>query len=255
MNKAQVLKKLAAFGTAQTRKVYARHGVEGAMYGVSYANLGVLKRQIKCDHQLAVQLWSSGNHDARVLATMIADGASMDARTLDAWAKAASNHILTAAVAEVAAASPIAAARAAKWTKAKAEFVSSTGWNLVSRLAQTEEGLPDAVLEKYVAQIEKTIHAAPNRTRYSMNTALIGIGIRNARLKKRALAAAKKIGAVEVDHGETGCKTPDAAAYIAKTMAHRKKKAAKKKTAKKKTAKRKAGNKKTARKKASAARR
>jgi len=38
------------------------------------------------------------------------------------------------------------------------------------------------------------------------------------------LAAAKRIGKVEVDHGETGCKTPDAAAYIRKVLDHRRKK-------------------------------
>ena len=40
-------------------------------------------------------------------------------------------------------------------------------------------------------------------------------------------AAARRIGTVEVDHGETGCKTPDAEPYIKKTLAHRKKKAKK----------------------------
>jgi hypothetical protein len=38
------------------------------------------------------------------------------------------------------------------------------------------------------------------------------------------VTAAQRIGAVEVDHGETGCKTPDAAAYIAKARAHRRRK-------------------------------
>ena len=81
--------------------------------------------------------------------------------------------------------------------------------------------------------IEAKIHKAKNRTRYSMNSALIGIGAYNAKLRKRALQVAKNIGTVEVDHGETGCKTPDAAAYIAKTVAHHgaKKKATKKKGA------------------------
>ena len=55
-----------------------------------------------------------------------------------------------------------------------------------------------------------------------MNSALIGI--RNRALEQKALAAAKRIGQVEVDHGETGCKTPDAAAYIRKAVERRKKK-------------------------------
>ena len=60
-----------------------------------------------------------------------------------------------------------------------------------------------------------------------MNNALICIGVRNPKLQRRAIAVAGKIGKVEVDHGETSCKTPDAVPYIKKTIAHRKKKARK----------------------------
>jgi hypothetical protein len=57
-----------------------------------------------------------------------------------------------------------------------------------------------------------------------MNSALISIGIRNDRMEKLAIAAAKRIGPVEVDHGETDCKTPDAEDYIKKARARTKKK-------------------------------
>ena len=65
------------------------------------------------------------------------------------------------------------------------------------------------------------------RTDHAMNRALIAIGVSNARLEKPALAAAKRIGKVEVDHGETGCQTPDAAAYIRKTAEYRRNRAKK----------------------------
>jgi hypothetical protein len=55
-----------------------------------------------------------------------------------------------------------------------------------------------------------------------MNNALIAIGTRNAKVEKKALEAAKMIGKVEVDHGETGCKTPDAAEYIKKARVWKK---------------------------------
>ena len=60
----------------------------------------------------------------------------------------------------------------------------------------------------------------------AMNTALINIGVRNEALRERALAAAERIGAVEVDHGQTACETPDAVEYIHKTVAYREKKKA-----------------------------
>jgi hypothetical protein len=53
-----------------------------------------------------------------------------------------------------------------------------------------------------------------------MNMAVIQIGCRNAALRKAATAAARRIGKVVVDHGDTACKTPDAAAYIDKAWAH-----------------------------------
>jgi len=43
----QTMKALKSLGTAQNRKVYARHGVTGDAYGVSYAHLGQLKKKIR----------------------------------------------------------------------------------------------------------------------------------------------------------------------------------------------------------------
>ncbi len=67
-----------------------------------------------------------------------------------------------------------------------------------------------------LATIEKTIHRSPNWARRAMKTAVMAIGIYKPALRKKAIEAAKRIGPVDVDHGETSCKTPDAAAYIEK---------------------------------------
>jgi hypothetical protein len=65
-----------------------------------------------------------------------------------------------------------------------------------------------------------------------MHNALIGIGSYGSKsLRDKAIAAAKRIGKVEIDHGETGCKTPDAVTYINKTVEYRAAKAAKAKAA------------------------
>ena len=53
MTKRDVLAELAAMGTAQNRKVYGRHGVVGAQYGVSFTNLAKLRKRIKTDQALA----------------------------------------------------------------------------------------------------------------------------------------------------------------------------------------------------------
>ncbi|MBI5799956.1 MAG: DNA alkylation repair protein [Verrucomicrobia bacterium] len=220
MTLAQTLQQLEAAGSAQTRKTYARHGVGPKMFGVSYAVLGKLTRQIKRDHALALGLWASGWHDARVLATMIADPQRADAALLDAWVADCDDRAIAGALAAFAASSPAAEAVAAKWCAAGREFVAVAGWDVVARLAMNST-LPDAKFADLLKTIERAIHGAQNHVRYAMNGALIAIGVRNPKLEKLAVAAAKRIGKVEVDHGDTSCQTPDAVAYIAKTKAHR----------------------------------
>jgi len=115
----------------------------------------------------------------------------------------------------------------ARWTRAKAEWKGSAGWSILSRLALEDKSTKDEDFAPYLGKIEKEIHTSKNRVRYSMNNALIAIGARSSKLERRALAIAKRIGTVEVDHGETGCKTPDAVSYIPKARARQARRAAK----------------------------
>ena len=93
----------------------------------------------------------------------------------------------------------------------------------MASMANNDEALDDNFFAGHLDTIERDIHAAKNRTRYAMNLALIEIGARNSKLEKKAIAVAKRIGPIEVDHGETGCQTPEAVSYIKKVVAHRKK--------------------------------
>jgi 3-methyladenine DNA glycosylase AlkD len=222
MDTKQALAKLRAAGTAQNRKVYARHGAGPEMFGVSHAELGKLRKAIGVDHDLAVGLWQSGNHDARILAGMVADPARLSAKEADAWLRDVDNHMTAYALARLVAASAHGKARLAKWTKAKDEWTGTVGWSLVAELAGADSGPSDAELARLVAEIEQRIHASPNRVRYAMNTALIAIGVRGGELRELAVDAARRIGAVEVDHGETGCKTPAAVPYIERSPARTK---------------------------------
>lgn len=223
MELQETLHQLELLGTEQNRKTYRRHGAGENLYGVSWADLGKLQKKIKKDHALAVELWVTGNYDARILATMIADPKAMTSDDLDAWAGDLDNYVVTDAFSKLAAGSPLIREKIDRWTAADHEWIESAGWSLLAQLAMKDGDLSDDDYEKHLAVIEKDIHNRKNRVRYSMNSALIAIGGRNERLMEKALAAAAKIGKVEVDHGETGCKTPQAAEYIQKMVARKKK--------------------------------
>ncbi|TAJ04371.1 MAG: DNA alkylation repair protein [Planctomycetota bacterium] len=220
MTLAQVMAALEKAGSEQTRKTYARHGVTVPMFGVSFATLKLLVKQIGVDHELALALWNTGNHDARTLAIKIADPAKVSAADLDRWARGMRVRSCGAYVPALASESPHGPAKAREWLASKEEPVRCAGWALAGFLTHADEGASDAWFLELVERIAKTIHQAPNDERYSMNGALIALGGRSAALRKAATAAAKKIGVVEVDHGDTSCKTPDAGPYIEKMWAH-----------------------------------
>ena len=222
---ASVMKELEACGTAQNRKVYARQGMKEPMFGVSYANLGKLTKRIKQDQALAEQLWDSGVHDARVLATMIADPSACSDALLARWVKQLNGYPLTDALSRVAAESPGARKNCRAWIKSKSEWISQLGWNVVTHWAFYDPSVPDDDFRQDLALIKSSLHKAKNRTRHSMNNAIISIGMRSPALKKEAIRVAKSVGKVEVDHGETACKTPDAVEYLKRVETHRKAKA------------------------------
>ncbi|MCC6801538.1 MAG: DNA alkylation repair protein [Anaerolineae bacterium] len=216
-----VLQELEALGTEQNRKIYARHGVGENMYGVSYANLGMLRKRLRTNHELALELWKTGNHDARILALMIADPQQIDSATLDSWVHDLDNYVIVDAFSSFIGSSPLARQKAEQWIESDDEWTGDAGWSLIGQLALKDSSLPNTYFEPYLARIERDLHTSKNRVRHAMNGAVIAIGVRNDGLEAEAVAAAKRIGKVVVDHGKTDCKTPDAITYIAKTKARR----------------------------------
>ena len=217
-----VIQELEDLGTEQNRKIYRRHGVGEDLFGVSFGNIRKLQKKIKKDHALALELWATGNHDARILATMIADPKieEEDSRHdwIESWAADLDNYIIADAFAELVSKTAAAREKAERWNQSEEEWTGRAGWTLMAKIAMKDRTLPDEYFEELLSTIEAEIHTRQNRVRDAMNSALIATGIRNEKLQERALRAAGNIGKVDVDHGATGCVTPDAASYILKTV-------------------------------------
>lgn len=219
MEPQAVLEALRAKAKPNTARIYRRHGVRGETYGVPYAVLGQLVKQIGVDHALALTLWESGIHDARVLAAKLAAVEQLSQPTLAAWMEECDNYVLNGALSALAARMPSALELAEAWTQRRSEeWFCAAGWNIYASLAYTG-ALEVLKARELIARIQTELAGAKNRARHSMNNALISIGGSIAALREEALAAARAMGKVKVDHGETDCKTPDAAAYIQRMVA------------------------------------
>ncbi len=223
MNLKEVMSVLKKQGTEQNRKIYKRHGSSNDLFGVSFANLGALKKKIKTDHDLALALWSTKNMDARTLAIMVADPTSIKSKELDNWIKDIDYYLLADMFALLVAKTKFAKTKQKKWAKSKNEHTKQTGYAMLCAMLREPNLLTETECKNILKTIEKEIHSSPNRARHSMNMALTAIGIYKPELTSIAIKTAEKIGKVVVDHGETSCKTPDAISYIEKALKRLKK--------------------------------
>jgi 3-methyladenine DNA glycosylase AlkD len=209
-------------GSEQTRKTFARHGVAMPMFGVKVADLKLVAKKIRGQQELALSLYDSGNYDAMYLAGMVADGSRMTKKQLEHWAKATTCETLCGyTVPWVATESPYARELALKWIDSKKEPVAIMGWSTYAGVVATREDaeLDLGEVQQLLDRVIKEIHTAPNKVRYVMNQFVIAVGGYVKPLLKAAKKAAKAIGTVSVDMGDTACKVPDALAYIEKIEA------------------------------------
>lgn len=222
MNSKDVLAALKKLGKPQTAAIYKRHGSGDNVFGTLTSEIVKLQKKIKLNHDLAMDLWKTGNAEARILALQIADPNVLTKDDADRFAKDGPVRFVGSYLCGLVARSPISAATMRAWMKSPDESTRELGYALLShRLKNDSASISDTDAEKVLDSIEKQIHRSPNWARYAMNNAVIAIGVFKPTLRSTAIEVAKRIGKVEVDHGDTNCKTPDAAPYIEKA-AHRK---------------------------------
>lgn len=215
----QVLRELKKMSTPQTRKTLLRHGAPESTLGVKIGDMKSIVKKIKGNQQLACDLYETGVYDCMYLAGLVADGAQMTKRQLDAWAKSAPcGTICDYTVAGVAAESPHAREMAIKWIKSRKEPIACCGWSTYTHLVSTapDDDLDLQEIEELLEKVVSDIDNAPNKVRYVMNGFVIAVGCFVKPLLKRAKLAAKSIGTVSVDMGETACQVPVATDYIKK---------------------------------------
>ena len=220
MKLKDVMKALEAKGSEQIKRILMRHGAPASLLGVRIGDMKPIAKQIKGDQALAMELFATGIGDAQYLAGMVADGAKMSRKELQSWASGASWMMVSGfSVAWVASENDAGWDLALEWIDSKKEHIAIAGWTTLAAWVTTH---PDAeldlkTLQRLLARVEKTIHAAPNQVKVQMNYFVIALGTYVAPLGAAAIATARRIGKVEVDVGDTDCKIPDAESYIIKS--------------------------------------
>lgn len=215
----EVMMKLKAMGTEQTKKTFVRHGATEPLFGVKTGDLKKLVKFIKKDQELALALYETGNSDAMYLAGLSVNPKLITIETLQQWVKKANWYAHAEyTVARVAAESPYALELAREWIDSDEEMIATCGWSTYANYVSVtpDENLDLAEIRTLLHRVESTIHQEKNRVRYTMNSFVISVGAYIIALNEEAKQVAAKIGKVHVDVGQTACKVPLATDYIAK---------------------------------------
>jgi hypothetical protein len=219
-----VLKDLQSKGKESAKKTYARHGMaEDRTLGVSTADMKTVAKTIKGQQALALELYATGKMEAMYVAGMVATGKLMTPAQLRTWAdeSAGLSMIYEYTVPWVTVEHPEGRELALQWMDSDEEHIAAAGWRTYAGLVTTipDDQLDLSEVEGLLNRIVRDIHGAKNHAKSRMNGFVISVGSYVMPLHAKAIAAAKKIGVVDVDVGDTACEVPSAAAYIAKVEA------------------------------------
>ncbi|MBO9199554.1 MULTISPECIES: DNA alkylation repair protein [Niastella] len=213
MTLKETLAKLKSLGNDKMRMQNKKRGADDNQFGVKMGDIRTVANTIKADHQLAMDLWETGNVDARLLATLIIDPKQLSVKEMEE--KVLSVNFVQLADwlnSNVVKVHPHNEELRVKWMQAKNHMCARAGWSLTAgRVTRNPDGLD---LSALLDRIEKEMATAPSEVQWTMNTTLAQIGICFPEHRKRALAIGEKLGIYRDYPVSKGCTSPFAPIWI-----------------------------------------
>ncbi|MDO9399187.1 MAG: DNA alkylation repair protein [bacterium] len=195
MQADDILKKLKKLASPKNIEGMARFGIKPKKaIGVSIPNLRKLAKEIGKDHVLAQELWDSGIHEAKILASMIDKIELVTKKQMDSWIKDFDSwDVCDQVCMNLFDKTLFAFEKAIAWTKNELEFERRAGFALMASLAFHNKTFSDEKFLDFFPFIKKYSFDERNYVRKSVNWALRQIGKRNINLNKLAIEKAKEI--------------------------------------------------------------
>lgn len=220
MQLQEVLAELESLGNEKMRAHNARRGAGDNQFGVKLGDIRAVARKIKTNHELALALWETGNIDARFLATLVIEPKLLSADELDRMVRSvAFDRVADWLNAYVVKNHPDKEALRERWMLDDDPMAQRAGWNLTAqRVAGSPEGLDLAAL---LDNIETGMAGAAPEAQWTMNTALVEIGVHHADQRERAIAIGETLGLYRDYPVPRGCTSPFAPIGINEMLSRR----------------------------------
>jgi 3-methyladenine DNA glycosylase AlkD len=193
MQYKDIIDRLHKLANPENVKGMARYGITSKNnLGISIYQLRPLAKEIGTNHPLALKLWNSTIHDARLLACFIDDPAEITAAQMDAWADDFDSwDICDQVCTSLFDQSPLAYEKVYKWADHEKEFVKRAAFSLIAGLAVHDKDAADADFDGFFTLILHHSTDERNYVKKAVNWALRNLGKRNFTLHKKALKTAQ----------------------------------------------------------------
>lgn len=184
----------------------ARFGISSKnTLGVSVTTLRKIVKELKkADpekeklHILALKLWKSEIHEARILATIIEVPELVSEKQADSWVNDLESwDVCDGLCLNLIDKTAFALQKVKKWSRREEEFVRRAGFSLIAGLAAHRKDLDDSEFEQFFPLIKKYSTDPRNFVRKAVNWALRGIGKRNKALLPKAIKLAEEIEKID----------------------------------------------------------
>ncbi len=191
----QVVRELESLGTPRAKEGMSRFGIKTTKaFGVSVPKLRALAKKVGRSHALAGELWETGIHEARILASMMDEPKMVTEEQMENWALDFDSwDVVDGCCGNLFDRTRFCVGKALEWSKRDEEYVKRAGFVLMAELAVHDREAPDRTFLQFLPVIEREAWDERNFVRKAANWALRQIGKRNPALHKAAIEAAKRI--------------------------------------------------------------
>ena len=199
MSVEPVLREMRSMADPRAVEGMARFGIssEGTL-GLSVPTLRSMARRLGRNHGLALGLWESGVHEARILAAMVDDPKLVTESQMERWVRGLDSwDVCDGCCSELFDKTPFAYAKAVEWSGRREEFVRRAGYALMAVLAVHDKKVPDSSFLRFFPEIERGATDQRNFVKKAVNWALRAIGKRNLKLNREAIRLGRRISKID----------------------------------------------------------
>jgi 3-methyladenine DNA glycosylase AlkD len=196
---AEIVSRLESQASSKNVEGMARFGIrpKSRILGISIWELRRIAKELGKDHALAQELWRSGIHEARILASFIDDPRLVTEQQLDRWVEDFDTWDITDQVVELVAKTPFASRKVREWAGRDEEFVKRAAFALIAELSLKSVKLANSEYERFFPLIKRAATDDRNFVKKAVNWALRQVGKRNEVLRKSAIRTAEEIAELD----------------------------------------------------------